>query len=59
MAKGLFGMAKCICTGLFVGAAVGVVVCQSMKSDRGMKKKAKKALHAMEDMMEDIQYMFK
>lgn len=55
----IMAVIKCIGVGMLIGAGLGLLGCHTMKNDRCVKKKAKKALHNMEDFLEDIQYMFK
>ena len=53
---------KCAGFGLLVGSMLGAIFCYKNKEerkDKSMKRKAKKALAAMEDMMCDVQDMFK
>ena len=62
MCNGVMNFMKCAAIGLLAGTAIGAVCCckaKEEKKDRSIKRKAKKALCAMEDMMNDVQDMFK
>lgn len=62
MCRGWMNFMKCAVIGLLAGTAVGAIFCCKMKEerkDRSVKRKAKKALAAMEDMMCDVQDIFK
>lgn len=53
---------KCTGAGLLLGAAIGAFFCCKAKAckkeDRSIKRKARKAVEAMEDMMGEVQDMF-
>lgn len=52
--------AKGIGTGIAAGLALGVVGSQFVgKNKKGIKKNAGKAMHAVGDLLENVQYMFK
>ena len=53
------GIIKGIGGGLAAGMAVGFIGGQMMKNSKQMKKKAGKAMHAVGDLFENVQYMFK
>ena len=53
------GIIKGVGGGLAAGMAVGFIGGQMMKNSKQMKKKAGKAMHAVGDLFENVQYMFK
>ena len=59
MAKNTMGIVKGVGAGLAAGAVVGFIGSQMMKNDKQMKKKAGKAMHAVGDLLDNVQYMFK
>ena len=59
MAKNTMGIVKGVGSGLAAGAVVGFVGSQMMKNEKQMKKKAGKAMHAVGDLLDNVQYMFK
>ncbi len=62
MCKGWMNFIKCAGVGLLVGTAVGAIFfCNNKEKikEKNMKRKAKKAMDAMEDMLSDVKDMFK
>ncbi len=59
MTRNATGFMKGIGTGIAAGVAVGFIGGQMMKNQKQMKKKAGKAIHAMGDLLDNVQYMFK
>lgn len=59
MSKNTMGIIKGVGTGLAAGMAVGFVGSQMMKNQKQVKRKANKAMHAVGDLLENVQYMFK
>mgnify|MGYP004511264405 CR=1 FL=1 len=59
MRKNTMGIVKGVGSGIAAGMVVGFVGSQMMKNDKQMKKKAGKALHMVEDLIDNVQYMFK
>lgn len=54
------GVIKCVGTVFLVGLVLGCIGKKFMhKDEKCMKKKAKRALRNMENIVDDIQYMFK
>lgn len=53
------GVVKGIGTGLAAGMAVGFVGGQMVKNQKQVKRKANKAMHAVGDLFENVQYLFK
>lgn len=61
MCKSMSIFIKCLGAGIIIGAAAGAFcLCKvkETKKEKGIKRKAKEAMGAMEDMMEDIHNMF-
>ncbi|HIS49059.1 MAG TPA: hypothetical protein IAA80_00955 [Candidatus Gallacutalibacter pullistercoris] len=60
MMKNTMNVVKGVGLGMLAGAAVTMVGSQMMKADKKqMKKNAGKAVRAMGDVIEGVQYMFK
>lgn len=59
MSRNTMGIIKGVGAGLAAGMTVGFVGGQMMKNQKQMKKKAGKAMHAVGDLFENVQYMFK
>ncbi|MCI9272599.1 MAG: hypothetical protein HFE39_01410 [Clostridiales bacterium] len=59
MSRNAMGIIKGVSGGLAAGMAVGFIGGQMMKNSKQMKKKAGKAMHAVGDLFENVQYMFK
>jgi hypothetical protein len=60
MAKTSMGFAKGIGAGIAAGMTVGIVGSQMMMRDkRHFKRNAGKAVHAIGDLIDNVQYMFK
>ena len=54
------GAVKCVTTVFLVGLVLGCIGQKFMhKDDKCMKKKAKRAIRNIENIVDDIQYMFK
>ena len=51
---------RCVGTVFLVGLALGCLGCKLMRQDdKCMKKKAKRAIRNIENIVDDIQYMFR
>lgn len=62
MCTGWMNFIKFAGVGLLIGTAVGAIFCCKNKEnvkEKNMKRKAKKAMDAMEDMLYDVKDMFK
>jgi hypothetical protein len=62
MCRKLMNFTKCVGVLILLGLGVGSVVFWKIKEDkkeRNVKRKAKKALNAIEDIMNDVQDVFK
>lgn len=59
MNKNTIGLMKGIGTGLAAGMMVGYVGSQLMSNQKQVKKKASKAAHAVGNLIDDVQYIFK
>lgn len=59
MSRNAMNMVRNIGTGLAAGIAVGLVGSQMMKNDKQIKRKAGRAVHAVGDLLDNVQYMFK
>lgn len=59
MYKRSMTMTKGVCIGVLAGAAVAVVGTQMMKDKKHLKKNANKALHAMGELVGNVEGMFK
>ena len=59
MYKRSMTMTKGVCIGVLAGAAVAVVWTQMMKDKKHLKKNANKALHAMGELVGNVEGMFK
>ena len=59
MNKDTMGLMKGIGTGLAAGMMVGYVGSQLMSNQKQVKKKASKAAHAVGNLIDDVQYIFK
>lgn len=59
MCKNVLGVAKGMGTGLLAGMIIGALGCHMINNDRHMKKKATKAMHSIEDLIDNVQYMFR
>ncbi len=59
MNKNTIGLMKGIGTGLAAGMMVGYVGSQLMSNQNQVKKKASKAAHAVGNLIDDVQYIFK
>ena len=59
MNKNTIGLMKGIGTGLAAGMMVGYVGSQLMSNQKQVKKKASKATHAVGNLIDDVQYIFK
>ena len=57
--KNVMGVVKGIGTGLAAGMAGGFVGGQMVKNQKQVKRKANKAMHAVGDLFENVQYLFK
>lgn len=57
--KPFMNMVKGAAIGMAAGMAVGYIGKKSVDENPKMKKKAEKAMHAMESIMDTAQYMFK
>lgn len=57
--KSMKGYAKGIATGIAVGTAVGAIGGRLMNNKKAVKKNAGKALRAVGDFLENVQYMMK
>lgn len=53
------GAIKGICAGLLIGLTAVFLVNQVLNNDRRMKRKANKAMHAVEDLLSDVQDKFR
>lgn len=49
----------CVTIGLLAGLAAGFIGSQMMKNDKEMKRKANNAVHAVGDLVDGVQHMFK
>ena len=60
MTRGIMGMVKGICIGMALGATAGVVGSGVVRSNKkGIKKTAGKALKAVGNIVDNMQYMVK
>ena len=59
MNKNTIGLMKGIGTGLAAGMMVGYVGSQLMSNQKQVKTKASKAAHAVGNLIDDVQYIFK
>lgn len=59
MAKGFKGFMKGVGAGVAAGIAIGAVSSTLMKNNKGVRKNAGKALRAVGDFVENVQYMIK
>lgn len=59
MYKRSMTMTKGVCIGVLAGAAAAVVGTQMMKDKKHLKKNANKALHAMGDLVGNVEGMFR
>ena len=59
MKKKGIGLAGGISIGLLSAAAIGVAGTQLLKNNKPVKRGAGKAIHAVGDFVENLQYMFK
>ena len=59
MIKSMKGYAKGIATGIAVGTVVGCIGGRMMHNKKAVKKNAGKALRAVGDFLENVQYMMK
>ena len=59
MYKTTMSVVKGVGAGMAVGIAAGVVGATVLGNNKKVKKNAHKALHAVEDLLGNVQYMFK
>lgn len=59
MHKNTMGMMKGIGAGIATGMVAGFIGSQMVKNDKQMKKKAGKALNAVGNLIDNVQYMVK
>ena len=59
MMKSMRGYAKGMAAGIAVGAAVGAICGRMMHNKKAVKKNAGKALRAVGDFLDNVQYMMK
>ncbi|OJU13652.1 MAG: hypothetical protein BGN88_06495 [Clostridiales bacterium 43-6] len=59
MSRGLSGFIKGVGTGMVAGMAVAATGSMLMKSNKGIKKNAGKAIKAVGDFVENVQFMMK
>lgn len=59
MTRGFTGFVKGVGAGMVAGMAVAATSSMLMKSNKGVKKNAGKAIRAVGDLIENVQYMMK
>lgn len=59
MTNRTMGVVKGIGTGLAAGAVIGIVGSYAMNNKKSLKKKSKKLMNTMTDVVDNMQYMFK
>lgn len=59
MTKGVTGFIKGMGAGIATAACIGVVGSMAMKNKKGFKKTAGKAIKAVGDLVDNVQYMIK
>lgn len=59
MTKGVSGFLKGMGAGIATAACIGAVGTMAMKNNKGFKKKAGKAMKAVGDFVDNVQYMMK
>lgn len=59
MTNKTMGIVKGIGTGLAAGAVIGIVGSYAMNNKKALKKKSKKLMGTVTDVMDNMQYMFK
>ena len=59
MTRGFTGFVKGVGAGMVAGVAVAATSKMLMKNNKGVKKNAGKAIRAVGDLIENVQYMMK
>ncbi len=59
MSKLVSSVVKGVGAGMAVGLAAGVIGGAMMQNNKKIKKNTNKAVHAVEDFLDNVQYMFK
>ena len=59
MRRGAARVIKGVGTGIAIGVAVGTVGTALLRNNKGVKKKASRAIRAVGDVIDNVQYMMK